>query len=228
MLDFENLQKRYHDFLLDISNLSISKGEIVGIVGNNGAGKTTFLKLMLDLIKADEGQVVNFGVRVARSEDWKRHTGAYLNEDFLIPYLTPLEYLKLIQNLKHISASDFRHFLSEIEFFTGAALNSSKYIDELSKGNKLKVGITGALVGDPRLLVLDEPFSHLDPSSQVALTSWLKNNRAHNSITLLSSHNLSNVNNLCSRIVLLDNGKVEKDLYKDEGTFDQIRAYFES
>lgn len=228
MLSFDRIKKRYHNFLLEIPQLSIGTGEIVGLVGNNGAGKTTLLKLVLDLIKADEGKIINFNAVVDRSEAWKKDTGAYLDENFLIPYLTPLEYLNLIRHLKKIPASDFHHFLSEVKSFADSALNSSNFIDELSKGNKLKIGIAGALMGNPRVLVLDEPFSHLDPSSQIALSTWLQNNRAHDSIMLLSSHNLSNVNSLCNRIILLDNGKIEKDVNKDEKNYGQVKAYFES
>lgn len=227
MLSFRKIKKGYSDFLLDIPNLNIAEGEIVGLVGNNGAGKTTLLKLLLDLVKTDEGYVVNFDATVDQVEIWKNYTGAYLDENFLVPYLKPLEYLKLIKEIKKIEDSDFNDFLADIEFFASGVLNSSSYIDQLSKGNKMKVGIAGALVGNPKVLVLDEPFSHLDPSSQIGLTNFFKKNRGINSITLLSSHDLNNINNLCNRIILLMDGNIEKDLSKNESSITEIKDYFE-
>lgn len=178
MIRINGIEKRFNDFSLLIEDISIKGGEIIGLIGNNGAGKTTFLKVVLDLLKPNSGIVKNFEVDIDKSEAWKPNTGAYLDEDFLITYLKPIEYLTLLRSIKKIEEEEFKKFLGTIEPFCGNLLNSTKYIGELSKGNKQKIGISGALLGDLSLVVLDEPFSNLDPSSSIFLANYFKHRRS--------------------------------------------------
>lgn len=226
MLLFKNVKKNFRNFTLDIPYLSVGLGETIGLVGNNGAGKTTFLKLLLDLFQLDEGEINNFGERVNLSEDWKKSTGSYLDENFLIPYLKPFEYLKVIQNLKEISEKQFDQFLTKIDSFSGDTINSENYIRELSRGNKLKIGITGALINNPRLLILDEPFSNLDPTTRLYLSNYLNTFRTKKSISIISSHNLDNIRRICNRFILLDDGKVIIDKPNKKQSFADVEKYF--
>src|ERR1700755_2530735 len=143
MLSIIDIVKSYNgNIVVNVPQLDISTGEIIGLVGNNGAGKTTLFRLLLDLIRADKGQVLSKEKNVATSEDWKKYAAAYLDEGFLINYLTPEEYFYFIGKLHQLSKADVDEFLQKFEaFFDGSILKSGKYIRDLSKGNQFKVGL---------------------------------------------------------------------------------------
>ena len=107
MIQVENLKKIYGGrIVLNIPGISVEKGESFGLVGNNGAGKTTFFRLILDLIRADSGRVLSLGKDVSKTEEWKTCTGSYLDEGFLIDYLTPREYFLFVGKLNGMSPGD--------------------------------------------------------------------------------------------------------------------------
>ena len=195
----------------DIPSLTIADGEILGLVGNNGAGKTTLFRMLLDLLKADEGTVMLDDVNPAESEKWKETTGAYIDEGFLIDYLTPEEYFQFLARITGITDMDER--LKQFERFAGGEVfGQKKFIRNLSAGNKQKVGIIAALVTEPRLVILDEPFNFLDPSSQNILKHLLTDYRQRTGATLIiSSHNLQHTIDISTRIVVLEKGHVVKD-----------------
>jgi ABC-2 type transport system ATP-binding protein len=197
-------------------------------VGNNGAGKTTMFRLVLDLIQATEGEVLLRSVPVQKHEDWKLFTGSYLDEGFLIDYLSPSEYFSFTGGLHGWTADDCsRFYLSLDGFGADDILQWKKPIRSYSQGNKNKIGIIAAMMGDPALLVLDEPFAHLDPSSQIILKRLLKKINAERGTTILiSSHDLTHVTEVCHRIVLLEEGLVLKDLQTAGGTLGELEAYF--
>ncbi len=229
MINVENLKKVYGGrTVLQIPGLEIGKGESFGLVGNNGAGKTTFFRLILDLIRADGGRVLSMGNDVSRSEGWKTYTGSYLDEGFLIDYLTPLEYFMFVARLNGMNRGDVQYFFEMNHAFFGADILSEKsYIRDLSKGTQKKVGIAAALMIDPDVLVLDEPFSNLDPTSQFRLKELLKNYREQKNVCMLiSSHDLNHVTEVCRRIVVLHEGKVVHDLETNEDTLKQLEAFF--
>ena len=166
------LNKKYRNFELNLPNFQINSSEIFGLVGNNGAGKTTFLRLCLDLIQATEGNVLSGEIDVAKNEDWKSYTGAYLDHGFLIDFLTPDEYFDFVASLHKMSKEEIENSLARFEvFFHGNILEKGKYIRELSTGNKNKVGIAAAMIFYPKVLFLDEPFANLDPTSRQILTN---------------------------------------------------------
>ena len=169
MIQIEKLSKKYGDKeVLNIDQLTIQKGESFGLVGNNGAGKTTLFNLILDLIKPNEGQVINNSITVNKSEDWKKHTSAFIDENFLIGYLTPEEYFYFVGELRGVKKSQVDSWLLQFEgFFKGEVLGQKKYIRNLSKGNQKKIGLIAAFLGHPECVILDEPFANLDPSSQI-------------------------------------------------------------
>lgn len=167
MIEVNQLSKIYNGTtVLNINNLEIPKGQSFGLVGNNGAGKTTFFSLLLDLIQPSTGSIKNNDIQVNINENWKSFTGSFLDESFLIGYLTPEEYFYFIGDLRHQNKADIDALLVQHEeFFNGEILNNKKYLRDLSKGNQKKVGIIATLIGNPEVVILDEPFANLDPTT---------------------------------------------------------------
>jgi len=229
MIKTENLKKNYNKVtVLDLPDLTVTKGESFGLVGNNGAGKTTFFRLLLDLIKANDGFITSNSVDVTDSTEWKNYTGSYLDENFLIDYLTPEEYFDFLGDLHKMSKNEVKEFLSKFDdFFNGEIIGKKKYIRDLSKGNKQKVGVVGALVGNPEVLVLDEPFANIDPSTQFKLKNLLRDLQLEAGITMLiSSHDLNHITDVCDRIAILESGKIVHDIKTDEETLKELKSYF--
>ncbi|WP_017732475.1 ABC transporter ATP-binding protein [Nafulsella turpanensis] len=229
MIQINNLSKRYGKTqVLDVQVLSIPAGESFGLVGNNGAGKTTLFRTILDLIRPTSGTVQMKGEPVHGRDDWKSFTGSYLDENFLIDYLTPEEYFQFIGRLHGLRPEGVAEYLGRFdEFFNGEVLGKYKYIRDLSKGNLKKVGIASALMGEPELVLLDEPFENLDPSSQIRLKKLLNAERGRRPITyLISSHDLNHITEVCQRIVILEKGRIVQDLQADENLLGSLQAYF--
>ena len=229
MLEIKDLKKTYGPrTVVDIHSLTIKAGETIGLVGNNGAGKTTLFRMLLDLIRPDNGVVLSKEQNVANNDQWKDYTASYLDEGFLIDYLTPEEYFIFIGSLHNLSIADVSDYLKQYdEFFNGEILNRGKYIRDFSKGNQNKVGIAAALMQKPELLVLDEPFANLDPTTQIRLKTLIKSLKlSHRLTTLISSHDLNHVTDVCDRIILLEKGLIIKDFYTDENTLKELEAYF--
>lgn len=229
MLEIKQLKKSYAGRnVVDIKNLAIRSGETIGLVGNNGAGKTTLFRMILDLIRPDSGEVLSKDVNVATNGNWKDYTASYLDEGFLIDYLTPEEYFIFIGSLQNLSIAHVSDYLKQYdEFFNGEILNRGKYIRDFSKGNQNKVGIAAALMQKPELLILDEPFANLDPTTQIRLKTLIKKLKTTQRLTtLISSHDLNHVTDVCDRIILLEKGLVIKDFHTDENTLKELEAYF--
>jgi ABC-2 type transport system ATP-binding protein len=229
MIQITDLQKAYNGVtVLDIPALAIAQGESFGLVGNNGAGKTTLFRLILDLIEPAKGEVKIDGDKVMRNDAWKTITGSFLDEGFLIDFLTTEEYFSFVGKLHHKSEGDITVFLDGMkEFFNDEILGSKKLIRDYSKGNQKKIGIAAALIGDPKILILDEPFTALDPSSQIRLKRFLLDMQTRLNMTMLiSSHDLNHVTEVCKRTVVLEKGKVVRDLQTNEDTLKELEAYF--
>jgi ABC-2 type transport system ATP-binding protein len=230
MLTVNNIGKVYNGKIaVDINELHIQNGEIIGLAGNNGAGKTTFFRLILDLIRADRGEILSKEKSITQSEDWKQYTAAYLDEGFLINYLTPEEYFYFVGKLNNLSKADVDEYLQGfISFFDGAILKSGKYLRDLSKGNQFKVGIAACMLQNPELLILDEPFANLDPSSQSRLIQMLRELHEKKRMTILiSSHDLNHITDVCKRILVMEKGRIINDMQTSEDTLHELEAYFE-
>ena len=214
--------------VLQIDNLSIPKGQSFGLVGNNGAGKTTFFSLLLDLIQPTTGAIINNEIPVHTSENWKPFTASFLDESFLIGYLTPEEYFYFIGDLRGQNKADVDALLSKHEeFFNGEILNNKKYLRDLSKGNQKKVGIIATLIGNPEVVVLDEPFANLDPTTVNRLKKIIKELSENPQVTILvSSHDLQHTVEVCDRIVALNKGEVVKDIVTSDETLKELEAFF--
>lgn len=243
-IQIENLKKSFGEKVaVDIESYEIKDGEMLGLVGNNGAGKSTLFRLMLDLVKADGGRVLMHpseeeqsqgiakgSVDVAHTEDWKDWTGAFVDESFLIDYLTPDEYFQFIGRISGRKQEEVDTFLQDFEqFMAGEVAGQKKLIRNLSAGNKQKVGIVGAMLLQPKVLILDEPFNFLDPSSQSAIKRLLQEyNRKTGATILVSSHNLQHTVDICPRIALLEHGVIIRDIENANGEATaELENYFE-
>ncbi|WP_445954878.1 ABC transporter ATP-binding protein [Yeosuana sp.] len=231
MITTENLTKIYNNNLvLHIDALEIPKGQSFGLVGNNGAGKTTYFSLLLDLIQPTTGVIKNNDVLVNESEAWKPFTSSFIDESFLIGYLTPEEYFYFIGELRNQNKADVDALLAQFEdFFHDEILKQKKYLRDLSKGNQKKVGIVAALIGNPEVIILDEPFANLDPTTQIRLKQIIKDLAQKQGVTvLISSHDLMHVTDVCERIVVLEKGEIVKDLATNAATLKELEAHFAS
>ena len=230
MINLSHLSKQYHGVTaLDIPELTIESGQLVGLVGNNGAGKTTMMRLMLDLIQATTGYAAIDDKRVDQDETWKTFTGSFLDSTFLIDFYTPEEYFGFIGEVYGIPASELQLQLQHFEALMGGEiLGTGKLIHDFSNGNRQKIGIIGAMLVQPRLLILDEPFNYLDPSSQIVVARLIREmNRDLGTTVVVSSHNLASINDICDRILLLEKGNLIMDKPHAPGSTDpELEAYF--
>lgn len=230
MITLSNLKKQFGETIAcDIPAFTINDGDILGLVGNNGAGKTTLFRMILDLLKPDEGLVDINSVNPAQSEDWKQQVSAYIDEGFLIDYLTPEEYFSFLSKICGMPQNIMEERLQKFEHFAGGEVfGQKKLIRNLSAGNKQKVGIISALIRETPIVILDEPFNFLDPTSQNILKRVLKEYAARTNATILiSSHNLQHTIEISTRIALLEKGTIIRDLSNNDSEAQQeLEAYF--
>lgn len=230
MITIHNLRKNFGtQTAVDIENYTINQGEMVGLVGNNGAGKTTLFRLMLDLLKADTGEIIINDIHVNQSEDWKSFTSAFIDDGFLISYLTPEEYFYFIGKMYGLKKEEVDERLIPFErFMNGEVLGQKKFIRNFSAGNKQKIGIVSAMLHYPKLIILDEPFNFLDPSSQSVIKHLLKKyNEEHNATVIISSHNLNHTVDVCPRIAVLEHGVIIRDLVNENNSAEkELEDYF--
>ena len=243
-IDISRLRKAFGEKVaVDIDEYHVGDGEMIGLVGNNGAGKTTLFRLMLDLLKADDGAVefafaaengsetpVEHRVNPAESEEWKEHTGANVDDGFLIDILTPEEFFEFVGKVCGIGKQEVEARVKTFEhLMAGEILEQKKLIRDFSAGNKQKIGIIAALLHQPSLVILDEPFNFLDPSSQSAIKHLLTEyNKETGATILVSSHNLNHTVDICQRIALLEKGHIIRDISNVNGEAQtELENYFE-
>ena len=229
MITIDTISKKYGKTeVLNVENIKIPKGQSFGLVGNNGAGKTTLFNMLLDLIRPSTGLITNNNIVVSQSEDWKNFTGSFIDESFLIGYLTAEEYFEFIGDLREMNKVEVTTFIAQFkDFFNDEIIGKKKYLRDLSKGNQKKAGIVAALMGNPEVVILDEPFANLDPTTQIRLKQIIKSLTENKEVTVLvSSHDLTHVTEVCERIVVLDKGAVVKDIQKSEETLKELESYF--
>jgi ABC-2 type transport system ATP-binding protein len=229
-IKIENIKKCFGEKVaVNIDNYTIHSGDMLGLVGNNGAGKTTLFRLMVDLLKADNGRVLFDDTDVSKNEDWKNHTGAFVDEGFLIEYLTPEEYFYFVGKMYGMKKEEVDEQVGKFErFMNGEVIGHKKLIRDYSAGNKQKIGIISAMIHRPSILILDEPFNFLDPSSQSVIKHILKEYNEENGATVLvSSHNLEHTVDICPRIALMEQGQIIRDIYNQDGSAKkELETYF--
>ena len=228
-ITLKDLVKKYGDLVaVDVPHLEIPTGQVVGLVGNNGAGKTTLLRLVLDLVQATQGHVLLGGERVDKTTDWKSHTGSYLDEGFLIDFLNAEEYFSFVGKAYGLSLQEIEEAESRYaKLFTEEVLGTGKLIRDLSAGNRKKVGLLAALLVKPAVLLLDEPFANLDPTSQYVLQQILAEVSTETNATIfVSSHDLGHVTDACERILLMNQGRIERDELISEQTLKELERFF--
>ena len=230
MIIIDKLKKNFGEKIaVDIEHYEINQGDMPGLVGNNGAGKTTLFRIMLDLLKADDGKVIINDIDVSQSEDWKSITGAFIDDGFLIDYLTPEEYFYFIGKMYGLKKEEVDERLVPFErFMSGEVIGHKKLIRNYSAGNKQKIGIISAMLHYPQLLILDEPFNFLDPSSQSIIKHLLKKyNEEHQATVIISSHNLNHTVDVCPRIALLEHGVIIRDIINEDNSAEkELEDYF--
>lgn len=230
MITIDKLKKNFGEKVaVDIEHYEINQGDMLGLVGNNGAGKTTLFRLMLDLLKADDGKVIINDIDVSQSEDWKSITGAFIDDGFLNDYLTPEEYFYFIGKMYGLKKEEVDERLVPFErFMSGEVIGHKKLIRNYSAGNKQKIGIISAMLHYPQLLILDEPFNFLDPSSQSIIKHLLKKyNEEHQATVIISSHNLNHTVDVCPRIALLEHGVIIRDIINEDNSAEkELEDYF--
>lgn len=230
MIIIDKLKKNFGEKIaVDIEHYEINQGDMLGLVGNNGAGKTTLFRIMLDLLKADDGKVIINDIDVSQSEDWKSITGAFIDDGFLIDYLTPEEYFYFIGKMYGLKKEEVDERLIPFErFMSGEVIGHKKLIRNYSAGNKQKIGIISAMLHYPQLLILDEPFNFLDPSSQSIIKHLLKKyNEEHQATVIISSHNLNHTVDVCPRIALLEHGVIIRNIINEDNSAEkELEDYF--
>ena len=230
MIIIDKLKKNFGEKIaVDIEHYEINQGDMLGLVGNNGVGKTTLFRIMLDLLKADDGKVIINDIDVSQSEDWKSITGAFIDDGFLIDYLTPEEYFYFIGKMYGLKKEEVDERLIPFErFMSGEVIGHKKLIRNYSAGNKQKIGIISAMLHYPQLLILDEPFNFLDPSSQSIIKHLLKKyNEEHQATVIISSHNLNHTVDVCPRIALLEHGVIIRDIINEDNSAEkELEDYF--
>ena len=230
MITIDKLKKNFGEKVaVDIEHYEINQGDMLGLVGNNGAGKTTLFRLMLDLLKADDGKVIINDIDVSRSEDWKSITGAFIDDGFLIDYLTPEEYFYFIGKMYGLKKEEVDERLVPFErFMSGEVIGHKKLIRNYSAGNKQKIGIISAILHYAQVVILDEPFNFLDPSSQSIIKHLLKKyNEEHQATVIISSHNLNHTVDVCPRIALLEHGVIIRDIINEDNSAEkELEDYF--
>lgn len=220
MIEFQNVVKRYGShFALDEVSFKIEPGEIVGLLGPNGAGKSTAMNILTGYLAATSGRVLVDGVDAAGSPiDVRRKIGYLPEQPPLYPEMTVDEYLSFVYSLKGCTLNKKKH-LEEIMRLTQITDVRSRLISHLSKGYRQRVGIAEALVGDPPILIFDEPTVGLDPKQIIEIRSLLRA-LAKKHTVLLSTHILSEVQAVCRRVIVINRGKI----VANERTEDMTRA----
>jgi len=229
-ISIEGLSKSYDkQEVLNIPKLVLESGKITGIVGNNGAGKTTLLRAILDLIQLDRGVIKIGEWSVAKSEDWRKKTSTFLGSDSMLNFLTPEEYFYFVGSLSGRTESDVADLLKKYGIFFNDEIlgKKKKYIRDFSSGNVQKIGIVAALISLPEVLLLDEPFNFLDPTSQMLLQEILVDvNKNYPCTVIVSSHDISQLAPICDRAVLLEKGLIRHDILASDNILEKLNDYF--
>jgi len=210
-LEIKNISKKYANqiALKDIS-FSLKKGDIVGFLGPNGAGKTTLMKIITSTLKQDKGEVYVYGNNTISDEIITKNDIGYLAENNpLYKEMNVTEYLDFIASIYNIKNK--KDLISDLILKTGLEKEKYKLIENLSKGYKQRVGIASALINNPKVLILDEPTTGLDPNQLVEIRNLIKE-VGKEKIVLLSTHILQEIPKICNHIIIIKEGEIVENI----------------
>lgn len=206
LIELKNVTKKYGDYTaIDNVSFRIEKGEIVGFLGKNGAGKTTTLKLITGLISPTEGKI--FIKDKELNNKSKEFIGFMPENTPLYQDMTVKEYVSYIAELKKIKRAERKEMVQKIIKDLGLIDVEGKIIKNISRGYKQRVSMAGALVGNPEIIIMDEPTVGLDPKQVIEIRNLIKS-LAKNHTVLFSSHVLSEVDQICEKVIIIDSGKI--------------------
>lgn len=209
MIEVKNLVKRYGNRnVVDNLSFTVEKGQIVGFLGPNGAGKSTTMNIVTGYISATEGSVVVNGYDIYDEPEKVKESIGYLPEQPPVyPDMKVREYLDFVADLKKVKKADKEKVIKKVMRETKINDVSERLIKHLSKGYKQRVGLAGAMIGDPEILILDEPTVGLDPKQIIEIRNLIKELSKNHTI-LLSSHIMQEVSAVCNQIMIINQGKL--------------------
>lgn len=202
MIKLENVTKRYHSLTaLDTVSLTIPRGEVLGLLGPNGAGKTTLLKLIAGLISPSEGEI--------QPQNGRWPAVGYKPERLLFPnHLSIGQYLELMAGASDVSKRASERVILESLARVNLLDSYNRRISHISKGMRQRLGLAQAIIGDPPLLLLDEPSNGLDPEGQVEIGRYIRELHSHGKTIVLCSHQLQEVTQVCTHLIILNRGQI--------------------
>lgn len=224
MIEFKDVTKYYGDLCaLDHINLTIEKGQILGLLGPNGAGKTTSMRILTGYLNPTFGNITAKGLSIDRDLLKIKKMIGYLPESApLYENMIVFDYLDYVAGMRNIPAGDRIGHIEKLAGTCGLREVMHRPVHELSKGYKQRVGLAHAMMGDPEILVLDEPTTGLDPNQIVEIRDIIKKIGSEKTV-ILSTHILSEVEASCDRVVIIHKGKIVAD-----GSTDELRKSTES
>lgn len=231
MIEVKNVSKKYGKFYAVRSiNFSIKEGEIVGFLGRNGAGKSTTMNMITGFIEPTEGTIIVNGYDVDRKPKKVKELIGYMPEGTpLYSDLTVKEFVKYMAELKLVPKKERKSAIEKAITETGLEKVQNKLTKNLSRGYKQRVSLAGAIVGDPKILILDEPTVGLDPAQVIEIRELIKSFRKNHTV-ILSSHILSEVVQICEKVIVIDKGEIvavdtPENLEKITGTSNLEEAF---
>lgn len=211
MIELKNVTKKYNNFkAIDDISFKIEEGEIVGFLGPNGAGKSTTMSIITGYIEPTKGKIIVNGYDISQKAKQAKRQIGYMPENVpLYSELTVKEFIAYMADLKLVKRKEKKSEIERVLKQTGLTEVKSKLIRNLSRGYKQRVSLAGALIGNPPILILDEPTVGLDPKQVTEIRNLIKSLKEKHTI-LISSHILSEINQMCNKIIIINNGKIVK------------------
>ena len=211
MLSIKDLTKTYSSGVQALRGVSLELSPgVFGLLGPNGSGKTTLMKIVATLLEPDSGTIEMNGADLIKRKDHTREMLGYLPQDFgLYPTLTAWQMLDYLAKLKGVNRKKERHSLVDALLErVNLASERSQRLGEFSGGMRQRLGIAQALIGEPQLIIVDEPTAGLDPEERLRFHNLLSETANENTVVILSTHIVSDVSNLCSRMAIIRKGKI--------------------
>ncbi len=212
MLDVNHLTRSYGSFVaVNQVSFSISKGEIVGLLGHNGAGKTTIMKMLSGFLEPNQGSItLNHLPLLENPKAAQMHIGYLPENSPVYPEMTVIDYLDYVAELKHIKGHQKTSEMNRVIQATELQEKAFDLISTLSRGYKQRVGVSQAILGNPKVLILDEPTNGLDPTQTEHMRQLIKS-LSKDATIILSTHIMQEVNALCDRVLIINSGELALD-----------------